>query len=339
MRVLKNISLKPYNTFGLEVKTDFFTKVTFEKDLTDTFDFIQQKKLPFLMLGGGSNILFVNDFKGVVLLNVMKGITLLQEDNDKVMVRVSGGESWPGFVDYCVRQGWSGVENLSLIPGTVGAAPIQNIGAYGTEVKDVIRNVEVWEPETGNTKTLFNTECRFGYRSSIFKTKHKGKYIITAVTFGLSKKFIPKLNYKPLKEMFSDKNIRDITLQEISNAVKTIRRSKLPDPEVLGNTGSFFKNPEVKMEVLEKVRKDFEKVPFYDLGNGKYKIPAGWLIEQAGWKGKRQGDAGVHEKQALVLVNYGKATGKEILDLATQIKDSVLQKFGVKLEFEVNIVG
>jgi UDP-N-acetylmuramate dehydrogenase len=339
MQIYENISLKPFNTFGTEAHARFFTEALSPEQMGQAIEFSQKEQHPFLILGGGSNVLFVNDFKGVVIKNSSKGISVQDETEEHVLIKAAGGESWPEFVDHCVEHGWSGIENLSLIPGTVGAAPVQNIGAYGTEIKEVVKYVEVLDAQTGDLRKLTNAECAFSYRSSIFKTTYKNRYIVTSVIFELHKKFTPNLTYKPLKEVFASTDPRDITIREVSEAVKAIRRSKLPDPGEAGNAGSFFKNPVITEKQLETIWHQHKNVPFYDLDNGLFKLAAGWLIEKAGWKGRRLGDAGVHEKQALVLVNYGKATGREILDLANRIKDSVLEKFGVQLEFEVNIVG
>ncbi len=295
------------------------------------------RSLPFV-LGQGSNVLFVNDFRGVVILNRLMGREIVEEDDDHVFLRVNAGESWSDLVDYTVGRGWGGLENLSLIPGTVGAAPVQNIGAYGVELTDVLDSVEAFDFRTGELEVFSRTQCELGYRTSVFKTKRKGKFMVTSIVIKLNK--IPEVNirYKALKEYFEKNPVEEITIRDVNEAVKAIRRSKLPDTSVLGSAGSFFKNPVVSSEVAAELTDCFPGMPVFDMGGNNHKLAAGWLIEQCGWKGKRSGNAGVYEKQALVLVNYGKATGKEIFDLSQQIIESVREKFGITLEREVTVI-
>ncbi len=338
MRLEKNISLKPYNTFGIDVTTKFLIKIASLPDLKEAIDFITENKLPHLILGSGSNFLFTKNFNGVILLNQIAGKEIVNEDNNFVWLKVSGGEIWPQFVDYCVDNNLGGIENLSLIPGTVGAAPIQNIGAYGAEVKEVIASVEVVDLITEEISTFSNNACEFGYRNSIFKTRAKGKYFVLGVTFKLTKNPTPNLNYAPLKKAFNGRNIDSVSIAEVSNVIKQIRKLKLPDPDEMGNAGSFFKNPVVDAAKLNELLNEYPDVPYYAMDGNGFKLAAGWLIEKCDLKGKRAGKVGVHEKQALVIVNYGKATGVQILNLANKIKKTVDDKFGIKLEFEVNVV-
>ena len=319
-----------------------------EQDLKELFNTEEFQNNGKLFLGGGSNTLFTKDFEGLVILNKLKGVEILSEDPETVTVRAMGGENWNDLVNFVTERNLWGIENLALVPGTVGAAPMQNIGAYGVELKDVLQNVEAFDVETGkeNKKKVFSgTECELGYRDSIFKNRLKEKYFITAITIKLSKTPKPNLSYKILAEYLKNnppsahsggggevKNSKDI-----SDAVGAIRKSKLPDPVVIPNAGSFFKNLFVEPLKLEKLQKIYPEMPHFDEG-GIVKIPAGWLIEQTGWKGKRLGNVGVHDKQALVLVNYGGADGQEILTLANKIIDDVKAKFGLELVPEVNIV-
>ncbi len=344
MKIEQNHNLSKLNTFGITAKAKFFVEVKNEEDLKDLFNSVEFKNNEKLFLGGGSNILFTKDFDGIVILNKLKGIEILRENNEEVLLKAMGGELWNDFVNFAVINNYWGVENLSLIPGSVGATPVQNIGAYGVEVKDIIENVEAYDINTGEKSIFNNKECEFGYRDSVFKNKLKGKYFISAVIFKLSK--IPNLNieYKVLKDYLEKNKIKVKSSKDISNAVAEIRKSKLPDPRILSNAGSFFKNVYVDNKKLEKLKEKYPDISFFE-EDGRIKIPAGWLIEQCGprqggasWKGYRQGNVGVHDKQALVLVNYDGATGKEILDLANQIINSVFEKFGVRLVSEVNIV-
>ena len=298
----------------------------------------QPKDLPLLPLGGGSNILFTKDVPFWVLKNEIKGIKIIKEDAAHIWVEVGAGEVWHDFVMHSVTQGWGGVENLALIPGTVGAAPIQNIGAYGAEVRQTIESVTCWHFDEEVFKTLTNAECAFGYRDSIFKHTLKGRVFVTHVVFKLSKQPVFNISYGNIKEQLSASGVQELSLAAISEAVIQIRRSKLPDPAVIGNAGSFFKNPEMPEAFFEQLRTAFPNVPSFPAPENKIKVPAAWLIENCGWKGFREGDYGVHEKQPLVLVNYGDAAGKDIFELSEKIIRSVQQKFGLTLEREVQII-
>jgi len=337
MEILKNYDLTKLNTFGIRVKSKFFIEIKKEEDLKNLFTSLEFKNNEKLFLGGGSNILFTKNFDGIVVLNKLKGIEIISEDNDHVFIKSMGGELWHDLVTFVVERGYWGIENLSLIHGTVGAAPIQNIGAYGTELKNILESVEAYDITTGEKKVFSNEECKLGYRDSIFKNELKGKYFISVVIFKLNK--MPNLNisYKILKDYFEKNNIEAKSVKDISNAVINIRQSKLPNPKILGNAGSFFKNVYVDSKKLAELKLEYPDVPSFE-EDGEIKIPAGWLIEKCGWKGKRVGNVGVHDKQALVLINYGGASGEEIKNLAEQIIDSVFEKFGLKLEAEVNIV-
>jgi UDP-N-acetylmuramate dehydrogenase len=338
MVIYQNISLKPYNTFGLEAKaTEFVECNTLEEVqvLCATFNLSER---PLLILGGGSNILLTQDFKGMVVKMNLKGISKVKEDENYVWLKANSGEVWHSFVMHCVEAGLGGVENLALIPGYVGAAPMQNIGAYGVEVKDTVVEVLAVEINTGKLVSFSNAECEFGYRESVFKHQHKGKYIIVAVTFKLSKK--PQINtqYGAISDVLNQKGITNPSIKEVSEAVIEIRQTKLPDPKVLGNSGSFFKNPEISKEQYSQLKSAYPEIPGYAVGDDKVKVPAGWLIEQCGYKGKVIGNTGAHKNQALVLVNYGNATGYEIYRLALEIQNSVRDKYGIHIIPEVNII-
>ncbi|MFV1884214.1 MAG: UDP-N-acetylmuramate dehydrogenase [Balneola sp.] len=332
-------SLSPYNTMGIKAMTRFFIEVRSVEELKEALAFVEEKSSSMLVLGGGSNVLFVTDFDGLVILNRIKGIEVISEDESHITLKCGAGENWHQLVLDSVKKGYGGIENLSLIPGTVGAAPIQNIGAYGVELKDVFERLEAFDIEEQELKTFTKEECAFGYRDSIFKKELKGKVIITSVTLRLSKK--PELNfsYSSLKEKLEEKGITNPSIKDISDAVIEVRQSKLPDPDEIGNTGSFFKNPVISVFQFDELKAKYPSLPSYPVSEGQVKVPAGWLIEQAGWKGKRIGDAGVHDKQALVLVNHGNATGEEIWSLANQIIESVDQTFDIRLMPEVNILG
>jgi len=330
----EKVSLKPYNTFGIDVITQKFIVV----DSLDTLKeaITRSKKMPFRVLGGGSNVLFTEDFDGATLLMNNKGIMILNEDDHHVLVEVQAGENWHEFVVWCIRNNYGGVENLSLIPGSVGAAPIQNIGAYGVELKSIFYSCQALNVLDLSLKKFNAQECNFGYRSSIFKTDLKGKFIITSVCFQLKK--VPhetKTSYGALKVYLEDKLP---TIQNVAQAVIDIRQSKLPDPKKIGNSGSFFKNPLVSNSLLKRIQKTYPEIPNYPNSDNQVKIPAGWLIESLGFKGIREGDAGVHKDQALVLVNYGSAKGSEIFALAKKIQFAVNKKFQIQLEIEVNVL-
>lgn len=332
----ENIALKNYNTFGIDVKSRFFIECSAVSEILEFIEMYKKQDSPLMILGGGSNILFTKDFEGYVLRPSIKGIEVIEKTADHVILRVGAGEDWDSFVAYCVDHKWGGIENLSLIPGNVGTCPIQNIGAYGVEVKDVISEVEVIDIESVKMYRYKNKECNFGYRDSIFKSRLKGKQIITHVSFRLSKRPYFKLEYGNLSEELAKYD--QVNLENIRKAVVSIRESKLPKPEVIGNAGSFFKNPVVDRFKADKLKEQFADLPLFNQSNEKTKIPAGWLIEKAGWKGRKVGNTGVHEKQALVLVNYGNATGTEVINLATEIQKSVKAKFDIDLEMEVNVV-
>ena len=337
--VRENISLKHYNTFGIEVSARWFAEITSIENLRQLFsDPTEWSTRPRLILGGGSNILFTHDFEGIVIKNNIRGIKITAENEQEVSVTAGAGESWHDLVLFCVERGYGGIENLSLIPGTVGAAPIQNIGAYGVELKDTFEHLKAFRIADGRVEVFDRSACRFGYRDSVFKTSLKGQYIITEVTLRLSKN--PKVNtsYGAIRQTLGEQGIAQPSIKDVSDAVIQIRRSKLPDPAQIGNAGSFFKNPEISGTDFEVLKEKFPDMPSYPGMNGTVKIAAGWLIEQCGLKGYRKGNAGVHEKQALVLVNYGNARGSEILDLAEYIKATVQEKFRVCLNHEVNIV-
>jgi UDP-N-acetylmuramate dehydrogenase len=340
MNTQQNISLKNYNTFGIDVYAKYFTEFNSIDALTEILEY---KQLPtvncqLLTLGGGSNLLFTKNFDGLVLKNEMLGIELVKEDDEFVYVKAGAGENWHQFVLYCIKNNWAGVENLSLIPGNIGASPMQNIGAYGVELNDVFYELEAYHIETKTTQLFNLNDCEFGYRESVFKRKFKNQFIITSVTYKLLKR--PKFNtsYGAIEQQLQLMNVKELSIKNISDAVIHIRSSKLPNPKEIGNAGSFFKNPEVSEVVFKDLQNKFSAIVGYHLPNSNVKLAAGWLIEQCGFKGYRNGDAGCHVKQALVLVNYGHATGSEIYALSSQIIETVKQKFSVLLEREVNII-
>ena len=337
VQIQKNKSLKAYNTFGIEATAPYFCEVSTIEELQEVLQLELFRNMPILVLGGGSNLLFTQDPEGLVMLNRIGGISVVNEDEDHVWVKVGGGQNWHDFVIYSIAQGWGGLENLSLIPGTVGAAPMQNIGAYGVEIKDTFSHLEAVERSTGQVRVFNNPECEFGYRSSIFKTHAKDKYIIASVSFKLNKKHTFNTSYGDIQKTLAEVG-EDISLQAISNAVIRIRQSKLPDPKQIGNAGSFFKNPVINKELFEELQQQYPTMPHYPQTDGYVKVPAGWLIEQSGWKGHRRGNLGVHEKQALVLVNYGGASGADLKQLSEDIRASVEEKFRIPLETEVNFI-
>ncbi|MDB9724167.1 UDP-N-acetylmuramate dehydrogenase [Polaribacter sp.] len=335
MKIQQNISLKKYNTFGISVNAKRFISVDSVYELQQL---LKVEKNLFL-ISGGSNMLLTKDIETLVVHIDIKGISIDKEDEKAVYLTVNAGEDWHEFVLWCISNEYGGIENLSLIPGNVGTCPIQNIGAYGVEVKDTITKIEGLEVASGKLVTFSNKACKFGYRNSIFKNSHKGKIILTSVGFKLTKKE-HQLNtsYGAIEAELISKEITKPTLKNISDAIIAIRKSKLPDPKEIGNSGSFFKNPVISQSKFLELQKKYPKVPSYSVSNADVKVPAGWLIEQAGFKGKRFGNCGVHEKQALVLVNYGDASGKEIYKLAQKIQESILHTFGISLEIEVNII-
>jgi UDP-N-acetylmuramate dehydrogenase len=342
MKPAENIALAPYTSFGVESTARYFS--TF-KDTTELAELLNERQqYPLLILGGGSNLLLTRDVDGLVLKNEIIGITELHEDHEYVYVKAGAGENWHRFVLYCIERNWAGLENLSLIPGNVGASPMQNIGAYGVEVEDLFWDLEAWHIRDQKKVTFTKSDCGFGYRESIFKGKFRGQFVILNVTYRLRKK--PRFNtrYGAIEQELEKMGVKELSIKAISEAVIRIRSSKLPDPLVTGNAGSFFKNPSVSPEKHAQLKNQFPDMVAYPNADGTFKLAAGWLIEQTGpspgisWKGYRRGDAGCHERQALVLVNYGKALGNEIFQLSEDILQSVMLKFGVTLEREVNII-
>ncbi len=340
MVVKRNVSLKKYNTFGVDTFTDNFVELSDVNQFTQLFSILAGGKGPILVLGGGSNILFThNRIRGYVVKNNLRGISVIKESDDYVLVKAMAGEDWSDFVYYCVSNNWGGIENLTMIPGNVGTSPMQNIGAYGVELKDSFICLEAWEISTGKTHTFFYDDCAFGYRDSYFKQEGKGRFIIVSVTFKLtSKNHFINTSYGTVNEELTLKRISKVGISEVMDAINSIRLRKLPDPAKIGNAGSFFKNPVLKTEDYQILFKQWPELPVYPISVGIIKTAAGWLIERAGWKGFRDGDVGVHKNQALVIVNYGNATGAQLLALAKKIQDSVFQKFGILLEPEVNLI-
>jgi UDP-N-acetylmuramate dehydrogenase len=336
--MLRNdISLKPFNTFGIDVNANRFATFLSIEELNSLLS-QREANEPLLILGGGSNLLLTKDFNGLVLKNEIIGFNLIEETDTEVIVEAGAGEVWHQFVMNCIENGYAGLENLSLIPGSVGASPMQNIGAYGVEIKDAFEYLDAFEISTGELKRFKKEDCQFGYRESVFKNIYKDQFVICRVAFRLSKN--PKINtsYGAIESELQKMGISEPTIRDVSNAVIAIRQSKLPDPAVLGNAGSFFKNPVVDESLVEKIKATNPDVPNYPAESGKRKLAAGWLIETSGWKGKVVETCGVHKLQALVLVNYGGSTGKQIYDLSSQIINDVEAKFGVRLEREVNIL-
>lgn len=333
-----HVSLLPYNTFGMEAFAGYYSELVSEDALLSLNGNPIYQEHGLLVLGGGSNILLTRDVPQWVLRNKITGIELVKEDDAHVWLKAGAGEVWHHFVQYCVQRGYAGVENLSLIPGTVGAAPIQNIGAYGVEVKDVLEQVRFFDLEGKAFREFSREDCRFGYRDSIFKQELKGKAVITSVLFRLNKEPVFHTSYGNIRQELEAMGVTKLSIQSISEAVIRIRTSKLPDPEKIGNAGSFFKNPEVPNSIYQQLKQQYPTIPGYPLEQDHTKIPAGWLIEQCGWKGFREDDYGVHKDQALVLVNYGKAKGADIAALSGKIIDSVAIRFGIQLEREVQII-
>jgi UDP-N-acetylmuramate dehydrogenase len=337
MKIQENISLKPFNTFGIDQKATFFLQARSIEDLKNGISWAKERKLEVLILGGGSNILLTKDFFGLVIKVELLGIQVISENEEEALVEVGAGEVWHDWVLYAISQGWGGIENLSLIPGTVGASPMQNIGAYGVEIKEVFENLKALHRETFIIHSFDAESCRFGYRESVFKHELKDQFIITSVTFRLEKKPKFHVEYGAVKETLIANGIETLDIKAISDAVIQIRQSKLPDPKEIGNAGSFFKNPTIPLAQFEELKKEFPEIPGYVNDEG-IKVPAGWLIEHSGWKGRRIGEVGVHAKQALVLVNYGDGKGEEIKSLSKKIQSSVKEKFGILLSPEVNFI-
>lgn len=337
MQIQQNISLRQYNTMGIDVMARYFSGFSSEEMLQELLEGPSNTGYRFI-LGGGSNMLFTGDINGWVLRNEIRGIDIVKEDGHHIYVKAGAGENWHRFVEFCLERNWAGVENLALIPGNVGASPMQNIGAYGVEIKDVFEELEAFHLRDKKVHTFSVNDCAFGYRESVFKREYKDQFIILNVTYRLNK--TPRFNtsYGAIGQELQRSGVKDLSIQAIAQAVMNIRRSKLPDPAVIGNAGSFFKNPSVPGVQFQALQQQFPAIVGYPNTDGTVKLAAGWLIEQCGWKGFRRGDAGCHERQALVLVNYGNASGKEIFDLSEEILQSVKMKFGVELEREVNIV-
>jgi UDP-N-acetylmuramate dehydrogenase len=339
MKIQGNVSLKPYNTFGIDANAKYFSAFSNVGELKELLNNSKlQTPNPKLILGGGSNILLTKNFDGLVLKNEIKGIEVLKEDEEHIYVKAGAGENWHRFVMHCVKSNYAGVENLSLIPGNVGASPMQNIGAYGVEIKDVFYGLEAFHLHDKTTVNFSLNDCAFGYRESAFKNKYKGQFVITSVVYRLNK--VPKFttSYGAIQHELEKMGVKELSIAAISQAVINIRSSKLPDPKEIGNAGSFFKNPQILKHELHELERIHTNVPSFSVDADHVKIPAGWLIEQCGWKGYRKGDAGCYPKQALVLVNYGNASGSEIFTLSEEILQSVKNKFSIELEREVNIV-
>ncbi len=336
--IQEHVNLLPYNTFKIAAKARYFASVNTVAELRALMDTSVYKHEKHLILGGGSNILFTGDFEGLVIKIDLKGIETVWEDDSIIELKAGAGEPWHSFVMFCVKNNYGGVENMSLIPGTVGAAPMQNIGAYGVEVKDLIKTVEAIDVTSGDARVFSNRECEFGYRESVFKHTLKGKYFISSVTLTLTKKnHVLNTSYGAIQQTL-DQHHTAASIKSISDAVIAIRQQKLPDPKVAGNAGSFFKNPTIEQSQYESLKKLYPEMPGYFTENQHVKVPAGWLIEQCGWKGKTFDNIGVHPHQALVLVNYGNGTGEKIRALAQDILASVKEKFAIDLQSEVNII-
>ncbi len=336
--IQENVSLRPYNTFGFEASARLFVEIRSPDDLRAVLQNSALRRLPRLLLGGGSNVLLRGDFEGLVLKISIPGIEVLRQTEAHVWLKAGAGETWHNLVEYTLTHNFAGLENLSLIPGSVGASPMQNIGAYGVEIKDVFDSLEALHLETGELRTFNHADCRFGYRESVFKHELRGQYAIVSVTFRLDKTPTFHVSYGDIQKTLTEMGVTTLSIQAVSEAVVRIRRSKLPDPAQVGNAGSFFKNPEIPKAQFDELKTRFPDLPGYPTSETAVKVPAGWLIERAGWKGRRFGAVGVHERQALVLVNYGGGTGQEIKDLAEKVQDSVEAQFGIRLTPEVNFV-
>ena len=338
IQLKENISLKPFNSFGIHALAKAFCRITSLIEMQELLEWNKLKKNPLLILGGGSNLLFTKDYDGLVLQNSLKGVELIKEDQEYYYVKAMAGENWHQFVCYCVQMQYQGIENMSLIPGNVGASPMQNIGAYGVEIKDVFESLEAIQISDGTIVSFNNTACKFGYRESVFKHQLRNKFIILSVVFKLRKTPIYNTSYGNIEQELINMKVQQPTIQSISEAVIRIRQRKLPDPSKIGNAGSFFKNPIIPNSLYENLKKENKDIPGFAVNAGDYsKVPAAWLIEQTGWKGFRAGDAGCYPLQPLVLVNYGNATGTEIFNLSAQIIEKVQARFGIQLEREVNI--
>lgn len=339
MLIKENVSLKPYNTFGVEAIAKYFAVASNQDEVREILNWTKENNQKILLLSGGSNMLIVNDWDGLALKIEMHGIEIVESNEDEAIVKVNSAEVWNDFVQWCIERDLGGLENLSLIPGRAGTAPIQNIGAYGVEIKDTMTELTALEIATGQLRTFTNEQCKFGYRDSVFKNELKGQYLILDVSFKLTKKN-HKLHteYGAIRNELAQMGIENPTIKDVAQVVIKIRQSKLPDPKKIGNSGSFFKNPIIDQKLFDELKLKFPKIVGYPSGDDKVKVAAGWLIENAGWKGKRFGDAGVHKDQALVLVNHGNATGKEIYDLSEKIIQDIFEKYNIHLEREVNVI-
>src|SRR5476649_2728524 len=336
LHVLAQVSLKPFNSFGIDVRAQLFAEAHSDADVREALAYATAHAVPLLVIGGGSNLLLTQDIQALVLRMATQGIRVLQDDGQQVVVEAEAGEAWHPFVLWTLEHGFCGLENLSLIPGTVGAAPMQNIGAYGVEIKDVFAGLTALDRQTGELRDFTLEECAFGYRDSVFKHEI-GRWLILRVRFALSRVERLHLEYGPVRQRLEAQGIKEPTARDVSRAICSIRSEKLPDPAVLGNAGSFFKNPLVAASLLQKIKRKHPGVVSYPQPDGQVKLAAGWLIEQAGWKGFREGDAGVHSLQSLVLVNYGDATGEQLLNLARRVQADIAERFAVDLEMEPNL--
>jgi UDP-N-acetylmuramate dehydrogenase len=337
MKASQNHSLREYNTFGFDVKAKEVIHIEQKEDVRELVDkgvFVENH----LILGGGSNVLLRDDFDGVVIVNRISGFEIVRENEHTIHIRVGAGENWHETVIRTVDEGWGGLENLSLIPGSVGAAPMQNIGAYGVEIKSCFVQLQAIELSTGKLKTFTNADCEFGYRESIFKHRAKGKYIIVSVDFELQKHPVFHTEYGAIQSKLDEMGVEELSIKAISDAVIAIRQSKLPDPKKIGNSGSFFKNPVIPKAQYNELTQQFPELPAYPVDEASVKVPAGWLIDRAGWKGFREGDIGVHKNQALVLVNYGAGAGSEVYELSNRIITDIKKRYGIELEREVNVI-
>ncbi|MGB0347473.1 MAG: UDP-N-acetylmuramate dehydrogenase [Balneolaceae bacterium] len=337
--IQRDVQLADLSTMGVKAISKYFATLDDINLLPEIINFVETTHSKFLILGGGSNVLFIGDFDGLIIKNELNGIQIVEETETQVLLKIGAGENWHALVEFCVGNRWFGIENLALIPGTVGAAPIQNIGAYGVELVDVFVELETFDIDNKTFNVFNKRDCKFGYRDSIFKNTLKNKFIITSVTIRLQKSGEVNFGYSALKSHFETLGISTPSIDEIFKAVVEVRQSKLPDPAFIGNNGSFFKNPVIPVFHYDELKQKYPDIPSYPVTEQLVKVPAGWLIDKAGWKGYRKGDAGIHAKQALVLVNYGYASGQDIYQLSEMVLNDVIQKFGIKLEREVNIFG
>lgn len=336
--IQSDVDLKPYNTLNVSAKAKLFASVETETELQELLNQSIASDESVFVLGGGSNVLFVDDYDGLVIHVDISGREVVKETSENVWLKIGAGENWHRTVRYCVEKGWGGIENLSLIPGLAGAAPIQNIGAYGVELVDVFESLDAVELKSGEKRIFKKDECQFGYRESIFKNELKGRLVVTSIVLRLSKNPVVNTSYGAVQAKLEEKGIANPTIRDVSDTIIEIRNSKLPKPEDLGNAGSFFKNPVVPEAIYNKLQRKYPEVPGYPVDDSQVKVPAGWLIEETGWKGKVVGNTGTYKQQALVIVNHGDATGREILQLAESIRESVKEKFGIELVPEVNII-